>query len=1085
LYALLAFGCYSFGACAKPPLGPKSPEPETRTSTTQSSSLLDDFEDSSPWRAEGSDGVSVHSEQVAGRAGRALSLSFDFEGHGGYAALRRALPLTLPEHYEISFDLRGETPVNDFQLKLSDASGENVWWFRRSDFALPHDWQHITIKQRQIEFAWGPTKQRKLEHAATLELVIAAGREGGRGSFAVDNLRIRSLPPPLTPPRPRATVASSCTPAVAPAASDAPDSALDGKLETAWRSAAGCEIQTFSMDLGMLREFGGLTLHWQPGAGATDYAVELSRDGQTWQKAREVHTGNGGVDALPLPESEARFVRLTLQQSQAEAYVLAELILEELSFGATPNAFVSAQARKAPRGHYPRGFAGEQPYWTIVGADGSPNSGLLSEDGALEVAAGGFSVEPFVVLDDQLTSWADVRTEHTLPEGYLPAPSTTWHHAAFELEINAFAAQAPGSTREPDAAQATPSPALWARYTLKNLRSSPLSLKLVLALRPYQVNPATQFLNIAGGVSPIHDLRWDGAALAVNNGPPLVPLLPPDHVGFASFDAVGFPEAPAPSAGRGSQQLSDASGLASGALVYDLQLQPGQSIDLGFVAPLGADATDAQRLHGATLAELTRQREQTLAAWREKLGRVSIRVPPLAPGGQQVLNSLRSALAHILVSRAGAVLRPGTRSYARSWIRDGAMMAESLLRLGHEDVARSYLTWFAPYQFDNGKVPCCVDRRGADPVVENDSAGEFLFLVAEVYRFGHDRALLESMWPHVEAAAGYLETLRTSQRTPHNQEPARRAFYGLMPPSISHEGYSDKPAFSYWDDFWALIGYEDAAALAQALGKAEASQRIGRARDEFRHDLIASLRASAAQHGVDYLPGSADRGDFDATSTTVALAPGRAQAELPRDQLLATFERYYQEFVARRDGKRAYQDYTPYELRVVGSMVRLGFRERAEELLTFFFRDQRPQGWNQWAEVVGREPREPRFIGDMPHAWIASDYIRCALDSFAYARLGEQQLVLAAGVPTSWFAGEGVAVEQLRTPYGPLRYSAKARGKAVVFDIASPAPPGGFAIPWPWSGEPGRARVNGKEAVWQGRELQVSSTPARVVLETR
>ena len=71
------------------------------------------------------------------------------------------------------------------------------------------------------------------------------------------------------------------------------------------------------------------------------------------------------------------------------------------------------------------------------------------------------------------------------------------------------------------------------------------------------------------------------------------------------------------------------------------------------------------------------------------------------------------------------------------------MIAESLLRVGHADVAADYLRWYAPHQFANGKVPCCVDERGADPVPENDSPGELIFLAAEVYRYTGDRALLE------------------------------------------------------------------------------------------------------------------------------------------------------------------------------------------------------------------------------------------------------------------------------------------------------------------------------------------------------
>ena len=89
-------------------------------------------------------------------------------------------------------------------------------------------------------------------------------------------------------------------------------------------------------------------------------------------------------------------------------------------------------------------------------------------------------------------------------------------------------------------------------------------------------------------------------------------------------------------------------------------------------------------------------------------------------------------------------------------------------------------------------------------------------------------------------------------------------------------------------------------------------------------------------------------------------------------------------------------DYTPYELRIVGTFVRLGWRDRAQALLAFFLADRRPPAWNQWAEVVGRDPRQPRFVGDMPHAWVASDFIRAALDLFAYERDADHAIVLAA-----------------------------------------------------------------------------------------
>ena len=60
-------------------------------------------------------------------------------------------------------------------------------------------------------------------------------------------------------------------------------------------------------------------------------------------------------------------------------------LVEDLAFGASPNEFFEAVARDSPRGTFPRGFSREQTYWTIVGIDGGSNSGLLSEDGLLEV----------------------------------------------------------------------------------------------------------------------------------------------------------------------------------------------------------------------------------------------------------------------------------------------------------------------------------------------------------------------------------------------------------------------------------------------------------------------------------------------------------------------------------------------------------------------------------------------------------------------------------------------------------------------------------------------------------------------------
>ena len=1014
--------------------------------------ILDGLDDISPWKAVASDSVSAALRQVDGPVGKALCLDYDFNGVSGYAVARRELPMDYPGNYEYTLQLRGNGPPNNLEFKLGDASGDNVWWVNRPDYPLPAQWTPLKLKKRHIAFAWGPTGDRLLRRSQTFELTVSAGTGGGRGEACIDQLGFRELPAgDLPPPRPIATASAEL-------AAGGAGNAVDANPASAWRAPAGSQVLT--VDMGRQREFGGLTLRWAAGLQASRYRIALSDNGRDWRRVRSVALGNGGHDPIALPESEARYFRLQLEDGPGPGYALADVAIEPLAFAATGNDFIQSLASAAPRGWYPRGFSGEQPYWTLVGVDGGMEQGLLGEDGAIELARGGFSIEPFVLLDGQLIGWADVEATQSLQDGYLPIPSVHWTHRDLDLSITAFAQGTPQHSQ------------LAARYRLLNTGGAARDYTLVLAVRPLQVNPPSQILSTPGGASPIRALAVEDGRVTVDGKPRVSLLQVPDAAFATPFDA-GMAVEHLARAGHlpRSRQASDDSGLVSGAVLYRIRLHPGESREVDWIAPLSG-AFDAAGNFDPQAAQ-----DAVAQAWRGKLDRVRIRVP--APG-QRVVDTLRTALAHMLISRTGPRLQPGTRSYARAWIRDGAMISEGLLRLGREDVAIGFLRWYASYQFDTGKVPCCVDDRGSDPVPENDSQGELVYAVAQAYRYTGDRKLLESMWPHVEGAVRYMDQLRHGERNEANRA-LNPAFYGLMPASISHEGYSAKPMHSYWDDFWALRGYKDAVRIARWLGKDDAARRFGESRDQFRADLYASIRTATRQHGLDFIPGSAELGDFDATSTTIALAPGGEQARLPQALLQGTFERYWREFVARRDGRREWSAYTPYELRTIGTFVRLGWRDRAQQALDFFFRDQQPPAWNQWAEVVSRTPRKPFFLGDLPHAWVASDYVRSALDLFAYGCDRDDALVLAAGIPPAWLAGGGIAVQGLRTPYGVLGYSFSQQGRTLRLRIgAGSHPPGGFLLPWPYPGVPGVARIDGKPAQWQDGQLRIMTAPALV-----
>ncbi len=1003
------------------------------TPVQPSEMVLDDFSAKDVWSAEGTDEVGAGLRWIDGPKGQAMCLDYDFSRASGYASARRTLALNFPDDYEFRFSLRGSGAPNHLQLKLIDASGENVWWVSRPEFSAPAEWQLQRFKKRHIDFAWGPSTDKTLRTSASIELTVAAGSGGGSGSVCIDQVRLIERIAEGPSPHPKLT---SRVPSTLAELAEA----LDDSQKTAWEST-NSKPQQLTLDLGQSREFGGLMLRWLPGLAARDYRVSASEDGNAWRSVSVINDSDGGIDPIPLPEAEARYLRIELLRAQGKHYALADLKLQDLAFGANPNAMLMALAKEAPRGDYPRGFSGEQTYWTVLGLNGGSAQALLSEDGAIEPYRGAFTLEPFVFAGGKRLSWSDASITHSLLDGDLPIPSVHWQLPnELKLDITAFA---DGTVDRPR---------LLARYTLRNSGKTKQDLIFVLATRPLQVNPPVQFLNTPGGVSPIRALDIATQRVRINANDAIFPARPADAVaarGFAQgalFDWL-TPMLSGKFSGSDTVAIEDPAALASGALLYRVKLAPGQSWETGAMLPMTiADTESAELAKSASPRWLQLRQAAVATEWRKLLDRTRVDVATQPELGA----TLRTAAAHILINRDGPSIQPGTRSYARSWIRDGAMTSGALMRVGHSDVAREFLDWYLPYQFDSGKVPCCVDKRGADPVPENDSHGELIHLIHELYRYDHDIDALRRRWPTVAAAVAYMDTLRSSERTSRNQTDARRAYYGLLPPSISHEGYSDRPAYSYWDGFWGLLGYKDAVAIAGELGNTEAAKRMTAARDEYRGDLYASLRNAMAHYRIDYLPGAADRGDFDATSTTIALAPGGEQAALPAAALQATFERYWKNFEARRDGAVDAAVYTPYEWRVVGTFVRLGWRERALQAMDFFMADRRPAAWNQWAEVVGRDVRETRFIGDMPHGWVASDFIRSTLDLFVYERDADNSLVIAAGVPESWRGGNGVSVQRVHTPYGLLSYRLQQNAQGEIrmeIDAGLNIPPGGLR--WP------------------------------------
>jgi hypothetical protein len=1028
--------------------------------------LLDGFEDTSGWTTAASEGARVWTVQEPGPSGMAMRIGFDL-GAGGYVIVRKKITVSLPENYAFSFQLKGEGRPNNFEFKLLDPSGKNVWWRSQRDYTFPSDWRRVTTRKSRFSFAWGPSA-RELKETGAIEFAISAG-EGGAGSVWLDDLYFEERETAIDTDVPPTVQTSSLLPGSEPPA------LIDADLTTRWRSAPTPREQWVLLDFGRNNEYGGLVVDWDADDYARAYDVLSSNDGQQWTQVYSTETGHGGRSYVYLPDGESRFLRLDLRRSsRGQGYGIAEVTVKPVAFSASPNDFFAAIARDAPPGTYPKYLYGRQTYWTVVGAPGDEREALLNEEGMLEVDRAAFSIEPFLHTANGLVTWADVKIEQRLAEGYLPIPSVVWKRDGLELTVTAFAAGEPGAST------------VFLRYRLENTGDRGQPVRLYLAVRPFQVTPPWQSLTMTGGVAPINEIRFDGRVVWVNRDRAVVSLTPPDDFGAATFEGGSITEFLLGDRLPPTEHVTDHIAFASGALRYNLYLEAGKSSDVTVAVPMH-DASKATASLLARDAPPVAERLQAVReAWTADLDRVEIRPP--TPLGQRIDDTIKTTLAYILINRDGPKLQPGSRNYARAWIRDGATTSTALLEMGFTAEVREFIEWYARYQAPDGKIPCCVDRRGADAVSEHDSGGEFVFVVGEYYRYTHDVGFLSRLWPNVVRAVDYLAGLRARRLGEEYRTPDKLPYYGLLPESISHEGYSAHPVHSYWDDFWALRGFKDAADLAAIVGDEERRGRFATLRDSFRETLYASIERTMAMHGVDYIPASVELGDFDPTSTSVALAPGGELERMPAVPLRRTYERYGEQFDPRRNGTSDGVQYSGYELRNVGAFVQLGEREKAMALVEFFFGAQRPPAWNAWGEITWRDPEAPHFIGDMPHTWVGSTFIGAVRSMVAYERASDASLVLLAGVPPEWATVDpGLVVRRLPTHHGVLNMTLRPEGSTslrlrLAGDVDLPA--GGIVVQSPLPNPLKSAVVNGRAVDGAGpTAVVVRQFPADVVLQ--
>ena len=1017
------------------------------TMATAQPQTVDGFDRLGDWELILADGVHGELTQEDG----SIRLDYDFSAGAGYIVLRKHVGMDIDRNYRFGLRYRGEGPPNTLEFKLIDPSLENVWWSVERDYRFPSAWATKSIRRRHVSFAWGPDGEGGLDTLGAIEIAVTA-TSGGKGRVWFDELSYEPLPE-IEPQPDEPTLIDE----------DGTRTPVNAHGFVEWRGEPGDSV-VFEFDVPV--EFSAMRVDWASGTGG-QFSVLTSVDGGRFTRVADERIHGDGAQVLFLPETEAKQVRIDVQGRPA---VLDSITFAPVERFPDANAFFADRAVTERVGAYPKYFQKLTP-WTVIGMPEHDAEALMSETGRIEPRKSGYGLEPFIMRDGQVLSWADVSVAQSLYDNALPIPSVHWSLDGLQLQITAVASDLGGADQ------------LHARYRVSNTSQETQSFSLVLAARPFQVLPAAQFLNTVGGAVEAGSVEIAPHAIRVDDQPFLHAVAPADDLLIHAASRGPLTRTIAKEGAWSAAAQAEAGQFPSGAIRYRIDLQPGASRVFDVAMPMG------NARGGVRTANFDEALGLEAARWEGLLGRFELLVPESA---NDLRDTIRANLAYILINADGPGIRPGSRSYERSWIRDGAMTSAALIALGNQREARDFIDWYSAFQYADGKIPCVVDARGPDPVDENDAPGQYIFAIRNSAEAGgaFDEEFARAMYPSVLRTIEYIDQMRSSRLTPAYVEatdPITRACAGLMPESISHEGYSEKPMHSYWDDFWVYRGLCDAEEIAIRLGESADAARIRQLGDEFGYAIARSIDLVTQAHDIPFVPGCVELGDFDATSTSIAYYPTGAAELIDPALLEQTFERAWDATQARIDGSDRWDGMTPYEVRTVGTFVRLGWIDRAHQYMDWLMTLQDPSGWRQWGEIAYREDAPCRFVGDMPHTWVGSGAILSILSLFSYE--DDDQIVLAAGIPAEWLDdGQTVGIRGLVTRFGNLSYKAQRVDGTIRINIESGCtPPGGYRLSlsrFIGTGH-GAVRVDGQPAgIDQDGFVRISPDAREVVIDT-
>jgi len=498
-----------------------------------------------------------------------------------------------------------------------------------------------------------------------------------------------------------------------------------------------------------------------------------------------------------------------------------------------------------------------------------------------------------------------------------------------------------------------------------------------------------------------------------------------------------------------------------GVTIFDSVLAPGAADTLVVKLPYAPVAPDDPRLPQLRAAGFDDYLAKTEAFWRGVAGRgMQVELPE-----RKVADAFRASLVYDLMARdkydTTYVQTVNELQYHAFWLRDASFIVRSYDVTGYPDFAAQDLAFFAGWQQPDGNF---ISQGG-----QYDGWGQALWAYGQHWRLTRDRAFAERVFPAVQRAVSWLDSVRAGDSL-------------HLVPATAPGDNEDITGHVTGHDFWALAGLHGAVSLAEGLDRRAEAAAFRRDYESLKAALLAKLRRVTASTGGYIPPGLDVRGGQD-WGNMMAVSPERV-LDPPDPMVTATLDstraKYAEGVMTYGDGAWLHDYLT---MKNTETEVIRGDQQLAlEELYAVLLHTSSTHGGFE-TDVIPWGTRD--FHGNLaPHGWFAAAY-RTLLRDMLVREAGDTLHLLSVVSPAWLVAGDSVVVRGAPTDFGPVDFRFDVVGdSAARLTIAArfARPPAALVVHLPWFMDVRRAVADGRVVPVRGGELRLGPATRSVAL---